>query len=181
MKQSPRHDDRRRFRERCRPQRRMFHVKQLRSSATRHPHPQQRGTRTRAITPNTHTRRSTADTKRGTAFRQHPAQSVTNAHTWAPLTHSPAPQLHKGTPRPTQTPHTNGRTEPSDPQNPQAHEALKPKAPARPQAHGAHKPTEPTSPQAHGAHKPLTHASRAVSAQGPHASARRPRRGRSRR
>ena len=91
MKQSPRHDDRRRFRERCRPQRRMFHVKQLRSSATRHPHPQQRGTRTCAITPNTHTRRSTADTKRGATPRQHPAQSVTNAHTWAPLAHAPAP------------------------------------------------------------------------------------------
>ena len=161
VKQSPRHDDRRRFRERCRPQRRMFHVKQLRSSATRHPHPQQRGTRTRAITPNTHTRRSTADTKRGATPRQHPAQSVTNAHTWAPLTHSPAPQLHEGARAPdadaphkrTQTPHTNGRTGPSGPRAP--------------------KPSSPRNPQA------LTPASRALSARGPRASARRPRRAQS--
>jgi len=39
---------------------------------------------------------TTTDTKRGSTPRQHPAQSVTNAHTWAPLTHSPAPQLHEG-------------------------------------------------------------------------------------
>ena len=134
----------------------LFHVKQLRSSATRHPHPQQRGTRTRAITPNTHTRRSTADTKRGATSRQHPAQSVTNAHTWAPLTHSPTrprPSSTKAPARPTQTPHTNGRTGPSGPRAP--------------------KPSSPRSPQA------LTPASPAASARGPHASARRPRRARS--
>lgn len=153
VKQSPRHDDRRRFRERCRPQRRMFHVKQLRSSATRHPHPQQRGTRTRAITPNTHTRRSTADTKRGATPRQHPAQSVTNAHTWAPLTHSPAPQLHEG-----------ARAPDADAPHKRTHRARRP---ARP------KPSSPRNPQA------LTPASRAGSARGSHASAQRPRRARS--
>ena len=125
----------------------LFHVK--------HSAPVPTGARTRkhANTPSTHTRRSTADTKRGTASRQHPAQSVTNAHTWAPLTHSPAPQLHKGARAPdTDTPHKR------------THRARRP---ARPQA------LSPRSPQA------LTPASPAASARGPRVSARRPRRARS--
>ena len=125
----------------------LFHVKQ---SA---PVPTGARARKRANTPSTHTRRSTADTKRGTASRQHPAQSVTNAHTWAPLTHSPAPRSTKAPARPTQTPHTNGRTGPSGPRAPKA--------------------SSSRSPQA------LTPASPAASARGPHASARRPRRARS--
>ena len=119
MKQSPRHDDRRRFRERCRPQRRMFHVKHS------VPVPTGARTRTRAITPNTHTRRSTADTKRGATSRQHPAQSVTNAHTWAPLAHAPAPRR---CPRA-----RHGRPTQTDIPGPQAREAPKSTALARPQ------------------------------------------------
>ena len=110
----------------------LFHVK--------HSAPVPTGARTRKREtmhqPRTNRAPTTTDNKRGATPRQHPAQSVTNAHTWAPLTHSPAPQLHEG---------------------------------AR----------APPSSQAHGAHKPFTPASRAGSARGPRASARRPRRARS--
>lgn len=149
MKQSPRHDDRRRFRERCRPQRRMFHVK--------HSVPVPTGARTRKRT-TTHQPRTNDHRQQAGCHPSAAPRSVSHGRSHLgptrPLARAPAPRRRPRARRrcPTQT----------DTPGPQAREAPKSTALARPQ-----------NPQA------LTPASRAASARGPHASVRGPRRARS--
>lgn len=124
VKQSPRQDDRRRFRERCRPQRRMFHVKQLRSSATRHPQtrnhastahqrpPTTSGVPPLGSTPLNHSRTSTPRTfpqsrtpaaphaHTRSARRDLPPQSLAATHPRRPASPPPLPQPPREDPVP---------------------------------------------------------------------------------